>query len=77
MTRSVERARPDAINPFNWLTVISLKSLGAVAAAMADSGEVASGARDAVAPASAPSLSTSRRLKPVDVSPNMNSLLIE
>src|SRR2546430_2171932 len=49
----------------------------AVAAATAASGEVASGASDAVAPASAPSLSTSRRLKPVDVSCDMNSLLVQ
>ncbi len=57
--------------------VISLKSLGAVAAATAASGEVASGASDAVAPASAPSLSTSLRLKPVDVACDMNSLLVQ
>src|SRR5256885_2001882 len=48
-----------------------------LAAATADSGEVASGASDAVARTSAPSLSTSRRLKPVDVSCDMNSLLVQ
>src|SRR5436305_1480079 len=57
------------------MTAPAARSLAAAVASCA--GAVPTSASDAVAPASAPSLSTSLRLKPVDVACDMNSLLVQ